>query len=127
MIILEHDRNVRFRPDAPELIAAVGTSPKLSGAIEGKSVGPAAGLHKDREFPLRTPFHDAVVGLVGKKDIAPLIACRAFREGKAVSQLLQGFPRRDDFTAGRGGRGGEKRAKQEYKNEFHRDALRHWI
>src|SRR6266496_1235195 len=101
MIIRLPELNPRLPADPPALIVVIGASAKLSTTIEGKSVGPSAGLHKDREFPLRTPFHDAVVGLVGKKDIAPLIACRAFREGKAVSQLLEGFPRRDDFTLGR--------------------------
>src|SRR5262249_26070746 len=98
LVVLEHNGNVRAWSDLPELILFIGAGPKFSRAIKGEPVGAAAGLHKNRKLAIHAPFHNAVIGLVGKKHVAYAVASWPFSEGKIPGQLFQGFTGSYNFT-----------------------------
>ena len=84
----------------PELILLVRAGPQVAFAIERKTVGTTAGLQEIGERAVEAPLHNAIVGLVREKDIAPRIAGWAFGEQVVARELLQSLARSDDRALG---------------------------
>src|SRR5258708_12597970 len=74
--------------------------PKIALGIETETVRPPARFHESRELPLRTPFENPVVRLIGEEDISLRIAGGHFRKREAIRKHLEGLTRSNDLAFG---------------------------
>ena len=74
---------------------------KIAFGVKIHAVGAAGGLQERGGLAVHAPFHDAVVRLVGEKDVAAGVAGRTFGELKVAGQLFEFRAGRDDAVGGR--------------------------
>ena len=82
--------------DGPKLGFLVGARNQVAACVEIHSVGAPRRLEKRGKFTIHTPLHDAIVRLIGEKDVALLVARRAFGEFEIARKFLQLRARSDD-------------------------------
>ena len=87
--------------DGPQFVFFVGASDEVAVCVEVSAVGASARFHPIAYRAIAcTPFHDAVVGLIGEEDIAVLVGGGAFGEIKTAGEFFQCGARRNDFGIG---------------------------
>ena len=87
--------------NGPQLVFPVGAGNQVALPIEIHAVGATGGSQERGELAIHVPFHDAIIRLVGKKDVAIGVARRTFGELKMSGQLFEFRTRRDDAARGR--------------------------
>ena len=72
------------RADAPQSILFIGAGPQITMRIETETVGASTRLQEGGQLAIHTPFHDAVVRLIGEVDISMGVTGGSFRKSETA-------------------------------------------
>ena len=89
LIAFDEHRHFFVGRDRPKLVLLVGAGNEVAFRVEAHSIRAAGGLHERGQLSVHAPFQDAIIRLVGEKNVAVRVARRAFGEFEVAGEFFK--------------------------------------